>query len=424
MYLRPASSTTAWVIGVSMPPGCTLLTRIFSAPFSSAATFVMPRTANLLPVYAPQNNVPPSPSVDDRLTIEPPPARFIAGIACFIPRNVPIRLMSMIWRSSSSGVLSIALNFRIPALFTRTSTRPYSRSVSATRDSQPGSSVTSWCTKLTRSPSSSASVLPSSSRMSDATTVAPASCSRRTVQAPMPRLPPVTIATLPTSEMLSAIDAQGGAVSSGIGFVASYDPHREELRTAAVRMTERCLRAVDLVLAGHAAHLQRGLGEPAHAGGADRVRRHDAAGRVDGQVAVKRRTSVVDHLPAGALVGEAEVLHPHRLVPGERHVDLGSVDVAARIGDAGLRVDVLRAVTTGVRVDDIAAGAHRRLAAYGGAVDPRRRVGGALGGVLVGEHDRAGAVGGRTGLEVADRIPQHRRLAHHLLADVRDLQIG
>ena len=43
------------------------------------------------------------------------------------------------------------------------------------------------------------------------------------------------------------------------------------------------------------------------------------------------------------------------------------------IGDAGLRVHVLRAVLAGLRVHLIAAGEHRRLAAHRHAVDPRDR---------------------------------------------------
>ena len=58
------------------------------------------------------------------------------------------------------------------------------------------------------------------------------------------------------------------------------DPHGEVLRRAAVGVADRRADAVDLVLAGLAAHLQRGLGEPQHAGGADRVRRQHAARRV------------------------------------------------------------------------------------------------------------------------------------------------
>ena len=43
------------------------------------------------------------------------------------------------------------------------------------------------------------------------------------------------------------------------------------------------------------------------------------------------------------------------------------------IGDAGLRVHVLRAVLAGLRVHLVAPGEHRRLAAHRHAVDPRDR---------------------------------------------------
>src|SRR3954463_2482043 len=208
-YLRPSSSITARVIGVSMPPGCTELQRILSAPYSIAATLVMPRTPNLLAVYAPQNTVPASPSVEEMLTIEPPPARFIAGMTVFIPRKTPIRLTSMTCRNSSRGVLAISLNFRMPALLTSTSTLPSSRSVCSTTDCHSSSDVTSRCTKRTRSPSSSASALPSSSSPSAATTLAPSACSRRTSAAPIPRAPPLTSATLPVSRPATPVPSAG-----------------------------------------------------------------------------------------------------------------------------------------------------------------------------------------------------------------------
>ena len=61
------------------------------------------------------------------------------------------------------------------------------------------------------------------------------------------------------------------------------------------------------------------------------------------------------------------------------------------------------------------------------AEDPGRRSagrGGGVGAVLVGDDHRAGAVGGRAGLEVADRVPHHRRALHLLDRDVLDLQVG
>ena len=40
------------------------------------------------------------------------------------------------------------------------------------------------------------------------------------------------------------------------------------------------------------------------------------------------------------------------------------------------------------------------------------------------DHQRAGAVGGRARLEVADRVPEHRRARDLLEGDVRELQVG
>ena len=38
---------------------------------------------------------PVTPEIDDMLTIDPPPALRIAGIATFMPRNVPVALIPM-----------------------------------------------------------------------------------------------------------------------------------------------------------------------------------------------------------------------------------------------------------------------------------------------------------------------------------------
>jgi hypothetical protein len=97
-------------------------------------------------------------------------------------------------------------------------------------------------------------------------------------------------------------------------------------------------RPVDLVLAGEAAHLQRRLGETQQARGADGVRRHDAARRIDRQIAAERGDAVGGHAPAVVELGEPEALQPHRLEPGERHVELGDVDLPARIGNACLTI--------------------------------------------------------------------------------------
>ena len=110
-------------------------------------------------------------------------------------------------------------------------------------------------------------------------------------------------------------------------------------------------------------------------------------------------------------LGDAVGLEPDGLVPRERHVELGHVDLLARVGDAGLGVDVVGALQAGRGPHRVAAGEARRLGARRRAEDPRRRatVGrGRLAAGLVGEHHRAGAVGRGAGLEEADRLPHHR----------------
>ena len=137
--------------------------------------------------------------------------------------------------------------------------------------------------------------------------------------------------------------------------------------------------------------------------------------------------AVLGHPPALPGVGEEQVLHPHRLEPGERHVDLGAVDLAAWVGDAGLPVDVLGAQRAAEGQHRVAVGGHRRLRAHGRAVEPRRLA--ALGGRLVAhllrsEHEGEGAVGGRAGLLVADRVPQHHRVLDRVEGHLVLVQVG
>src|SRR2546422_10486899 len=121
------------------------------------------------------------------------------------------------------------------------------------------------------------------------------------------------------------------------------DPHGEVLRAAAVGVAERGLRALDLMRAGAAHHLERRLAEPQHARGADRVGTEHAARRVDRQVCAHLLLSPFDDLPALADVAEAEDLEPHRLEPGERDVDLGGGDLLPWGLAAGAVVGRLRA---------------------------------------------------------------------------------
>ena len=96
-----------------------------------------------------------------------------------------------------------------------------------------------------------------------------------------------------------------------------------------------------------AAQLQPRLEHHAQARRADRVaERLQAAVGVDRQLAVEVEDTVELVAPRRAPLGEPEVLHEHELGDGEAVVHLGQRELGARVGDAGLRVRVARAVAT------------------------------------------------------------------------------
>src|SRR5439155_1685050 len=91
-----------------------------------AVALVNSRTAPLVAVYAAVSpGLPTSPAVDEMLTMEPPPACRIAGIAAFVPRKTPLALTAMMRSHSDSLVSSIRARNRMPALLTRTFSMPY-----------------------------------------------------------------------------------------------------------------------------------------------------------------------------------------------------------------------------------------------------------------------------------------------------------
>ncbi len=65
-----------------------------------------------------------NPSIEEMLTIEPPPAPFIGSITAFMPSQQPTAFTSRTRRKPASGMSSILANSRMPALFTSTSSRP------------------------------------------------------------------------------------------------------------------------------------------------------------------------------------------------------------------------------------------------------------------------------------------------------------
>src|SRR6266699_1786594 len=111
-------------MGVSTPPGCTELHRILSWTCSSAVALVKRRTAPLVAMYAASPGLPRNPAVDEIFTMEPSPARRIAGMACLVPRNTPFALTAMRCSHSASLVSSRRFQSTIPALFTRISSLP------------------------------------------------------------------------------------------------------------------------------------------------------------------------------------------------------------------------------------------------------------------------------------------------------------
>src|SRR5437588_322604 len=98
-----------------------------------AVTFVNSRTAPLEAGYIGLvMSVPTRPSCDEMLTMEPPPARRMAGMAALLPRNTPVALTSITRCHASSVVSSTRPTALMPALLTSTLSLPKRCSASAT----------------------------------------------------------------------------------------------------------------------------------------------------------------------------------------------------------------------------------------------------------------------------------------------------
>ena len=146
--------------------------------------------------------LPVMPAPDEMLMMEPPPAFRISGMTVFAPRNVPLTLMSITSSQISSVVSSKPCVLKIAALLTRMSTLPKRSTAALTALCQLDSSVTSRVTNRASppdSPISETTFMPSSSSRSPITTFAPSRANMRASAAPMPREPPLIIATLPSS---------------------------------------------------------------------------------------------------------------------------------------------------------------------------------------------------------------------------------
>src|SRR5206468_7983850 len=94
------------VIGVTMGPGWTEFARMPSRAYWMAVALVKSRTAPFEAWYwGLLLSVPTSPSCDEMLMIDPPPARRMAAMTLLVPRNTPVALTA-IMRSQSSRVVS------------------------------------------------------------------------------------------------------------------------------------------------------------------------------------------------------------------------------------------------------------------------------------------------------------------------------
>ena len=149
-----------------------------------AVAFVRRRTAPLEAWYCGLLlSVPTSPSWDEMLMIDPPPARRMAGMTALVPRNTPLALTSIMRSQSSTVVSSMRPPPPMPALFTRTFSRAerLDRQADGRAASRPRS-VTSSRTKTASPPfavMSASTARPSASRMSPMTTRAPSRANSR-----------------------------------------------------------------------------------------------------------------------------------------------------------------------------------------------------------------------------------------------------
>src|SRR5829696_2028414 len=130
-------------------------------------------------------------------TIEPVPRSIICLPTTRLQRHRPSTLTSQTARHSSSGTSSAGRWKQVPELLTSTSTGPSSAVTVSSMPSTLAASVMSVVTaKAPRSPATASERAASRAAIA---TRAPASPRARASAMPMPRLPPVTTATLPSS---------------------------------------------------------------------------------------------------------------------------------------------------------------------------------------------------------------------------------
>ncbi len=152
------------------------------------------------------------PAIDAMLIMDPHPRSHIPGATKRVSRNALLRFTSTIlsnWASviSSAGPCAML----VPALFTRMSMRPNSRVARSTMRSRSSSRPTWQAIGAMRPASSRATWSSASCLRPQITTAAPSRANTSAMDRPMPRLAPVTIATLFSNRLTvsAASDTRG-----------------------------------------------------------------------------------------------------------------------------------------------------------------------------------------------------------------------
>src|SRR5438477_1051517 len=126
----------------------------------------------------------------------------MSGIAAFAQNAYPLRFTPRISSQLSALASTTVWYIRIPALLTRTSSRPKRSAACWTKAAASASRSMCASTKSAVAPSSAATRLPRSTSRSANATLAPSATNRRTVASPMPDAPPVTAAIFPLSRAM------------------------------------------------------------------------------------------------------------------------------------------------------------------------------------------------------------------------------
>src|SRR4051794_23427416 len=148
----------------------------------------------------------------EMFTIEPPPAARISGIAYLLAHTVPVNAIARMLANVSLSIWSTWVSLPLPAssemaLLTSVVSGPKvstaARTASATSSSMP-LSARMYRARPPESCTAAATSPPRSSDRPVNATAAPSAASIRTTPAPIPRVPPVTSATFPSSRITSS----------------------------------------------------------------------------------------------------------------------------------------------------------------------------------------------------------------------------